>query len=208
MDLFHGTSNLRLGPIFGNGLLPGQRQGKWTAGWSARPDLVYLTDHWAAHYALLAEGNRPREIQESAKPVILKINVDPDSMNLFPDEDFVRFRLLNPESNQQRDTANEFGHLKTTNDFDPTGGRWREIGITWMESLRILGTVASFCVAPSSILGYHQINSEEEFAPFGGENGPLRPGCIQNLPYAAQFRQELLHRSYSRYISPLLSGMP
>lgn len=65
MELFHGTSSHFLKEVFEHGLLPGRaREDKWHVGWSARPDLVYLTDYGAAYYAVMSAARMPKSWQD------------------------------------------------------------------------------------------------------------------------------------------------
>src|SRR5262245_33080701 len=60
--LYHGTSSLFLDDIFARGLLPGKaRENKWNRGWAARPELVYLTNYCAAHYAMYSAAGMNAE---------------------------------------------------------------------------------------------------------------------------------------------------
>ena len=105
VDLFHGTSSHFVKDVFEQGLLPGRaREGKWNTGWSARADLVYLTDYGAAYYAVMSAARMPEEWQAKHIPVILKIAIE-DTTCLFPDEDFIRECLKHPATPALADIA-------------------------------------------------------------------------------------------------------
>ena len=89
VELFHGTSSNFLPDVFEHGLLPGKaRDDKWNVGWSARPDLIYLTDYGAAYYAIMSAAQMSAELAARHQPAILKVLVE-DTTCLFPDEDFI-----------------------------------------------------------------------------------------------------------------------
>lgn len=202
MDLFHGTSSLLLGEIFTKGLLPSQAHPeKWNNGWSARPDLVYLTQYWAAYYAFFSPARMSEELQKRHTAVIIKVTVDPEQVELYPDEDFIRMCLLNPATTELKALAEaEFPDLTTTKGIDPTDERWKEHGINWEESLRTTGTVSSRGIGPESIGGFYEMPTEDSARPFVNANGPLRPGLVNALFYAESFRAALHELPYAQYV--------
>jgi hypothetical protein len=199
IDLFHGTCSLFLDEIFRDGLLPSRAHSdKWNHGWSARPDLVYLTQYWAAYYAFLAPARLPEEIAKQACAVILKISVDPEKSPLFPDEDFICRTLRKPPTPELQKIAEEFD-LSSPKGINPTDARWPEVGLTWEESLRVSGTVASRAIPKESIIGIYEMRTEDDAKAFANENGPLRPGPVEEMFYAKQFCEALMSLPYRAY---------
>jgi hypothetical protein len=177
MDLFHGTSTVWLDEILTKGLVPGKaRNDKWNSGWSAPADLVYLTQYWAAFYAFYSAAQMPTDLKAKHIPVIIKLSIDVDCVPVFPDEDFIRLTLLDPNSRELAEIALlEFPDLTTTRGIDPTEKRWRELGVTWQESLQTTGTVSAYAIGPESIVGYYEMPTEQSFKTFANNNGPLPP---------------------------------
>jgi hypothetical protein len=196
VDLFHGTSSHYLKDVFEQGLLPGRaREGKWNTGWSARADLVYLTDYGAAYYAVMSAARMPEEWQAKHIPVILKIAIE-DTTCLFPDEDFIRECLKHPATPALADLARtEFPELTSTAGINPTEERWRALGITWQDSLTNFGTVTTFRIQPRLINGYH-LGTEESLRPFGGEHGPMHPDAGVRKFFRAAFNRALHDLTY------------
>lgn len=195
MELFHGTSSTALDEIFEHGLLPSKvREGKWNTGWSARDNLVYLTDYGAAYYAFFSGANMPTELAAKHVPMILKVTLE-ETTCLFPDEDYIWWCLKNPPTQAIEDVQAEFGHLNDPSQINPTDERWRDLDLTWEKSLTDYGTVTAYRIQPRLISGYH-IGTEESFRAFGLGTTPEKPSegvrnkfrerfrsALQNLPY-------------------------
>lgn len=85
MKLYHGTSARHLPSILQDGLKPrGKAKGNWDHTTLSNPDVVYLTNAYALHFAIVAA--------DKGKDDLLVVEVDTALVsiyNMVPDEDFL-----------------------------------------------------------------------------------------------------------------------
>lgn len=203
LTLFHGTSHLLAEQIAREGLQPGRgTSNNWNPDWHSRENLVYLTDHWAAYYGGRIDAKLCAEQKASECAVILRISIDSRNVALFPDEDYIHHRLHKPRTEAESRILKESPEFAVSpKGIDPTEPRWHEIGITWEDSLQEEGTVATYRVEPSAIIGYHTIKSVEEAGVLGRVSGDsfgfLNPAPLRVCPYGQLLKTELLNRTYA-----------
>lgn len=153
--LYHGTTKRAFEQIKVEGIQPrGLSKSNWEKGiGKSRPDLVYLTSCYACYYASSA-CKRKDDI-----PVILKVEIDPTKIKLYPDEEFlfqsVRQSIDEPdkavelyESIDPKDTSNYISNK--------TGKEVR-----WQDSLNYMGTVTASFIPVECIIGYAEGTSIE-----------------------------------------------
>ena len=153
---------------------------------------MYLTNRWAAFYA----GN-PRAALAGAADgaAIIRVRIDPTTVGLFPDEDYLKYLLTHPASAAVRDVAESIGDIQEAA-LDPREARWLDLGFTWERSFREYGSVATPYVETAWVVGYHAIRSWEEFGIFAAEDYLYRPFPLKNCPYGDAFKDELERRTY------------
>lgn len=144
LTLYHGTAKRHLKKILHQGLKP---RGKGTSNWQgfgeSRPDLVYLTDCYAAFYASMACKKK------GDQAVVLKLSIDPAKIRLYADEEFLFNLLKGSVKMSTREDA-----IRIYNNLNPKNIPLSAKGLTWVESLRFMGTVSCDAVPPNAIVGY------------------------------------------------------
>ena len=89
--LYHGTNTANLKKILKDGLCPrGNNEGNWEHTIGSRNDMVYLTNSYAVYFAMCSMSNLAileSENEMLVDPVVLEVEVD--TKNLYPDEDFM-----------------------------------------------------------------------------------------------------------------------
>ena len=136
--LYHGTSEKYLKKIIEEGLKPrGKRKSNWEEGiGKSRPDLVYLTNCYAAFYASHVSTKKD-------KPVVLKIEIDTRDFIMYPDEEFVFRTLFGSGKGLSHAEA-----VEAYNEIDPTEYSF------WREGLQFMGTVSTNFIPVENIVGY------------------------------------------------------
>jgi hypothetical protein len=128
--------------------------------------------------------------------VIIRVRIDPAGVQLFPDEDYLRYLLEHPESDAVQEVAKSIGDVRHAS-IDPTESLWQELGFTWERSFTEYGSVATPHVDVGWLVGFHQILSWEEFGIFAEEDYLKRPFPIKICYHAEAFKDELERRSYN-----------
>lgn len=148
MILYHGTSLRRLEKIKKEGLKPRQeKKSNWETGiGKSRKDLVYLTNCYACYYASASCKNND-------KPVVLKLDIDANKLQLFPDEEFLfRSSSICKETNKEK-------AIELYEEIDPTDLEQfinKKTGecINWEDSLEFMGTITAKFIPKECIIGY------------------------------------------------------
>jgi len=140
ITLYHGTNEKNLKEILKKGLIPrGSKKSNWESGiGKSRKDLVYLTTCYACYYASNASSSKKN------RPVVLKIEIDVDKFELFPDEEFI-FRTIVGSGK----VLSEKEAKKEYESIDP-----KEYTQLWNDSLRFMGTVTAKKIPVENIVGY------------------------------------------------------
>lgn len=132
--LYHGTNMRHWEEIkAARGLRPRKQTGG-AGNWQHNendscPSLVYLTDAYACYYAVAACVN------DDDVPVVLKVTVNPKTMTLYPDEDFIFHGLTDKP--------------KKATEINPTDPQWSHV--SYRDSLQWLGTCAATFVPLSAV---------------------------------------------------------
>lgn len=157
MILYHGTTMKNLEKIKKQGLKPrGKRKSNWETGiGKSRKDLVYLTNCYAPYYA---DG----ACKENDFPVIIKVDIDPKKIDLYPDEEFI-FRTT--DLCKADDVSNA---IKLYEAIDPTDVEQftnTKTGkpVSWEDSLEYMGTVTAKYIPLECLVGYYKPKSVMEF---------------------------------------------
>lgn len=91
MKLYHGTSEANLDAILRDGIVPRglrNKNGNWEHTVESNPEVVYLTNCYAAYFALNASATDAGDHFEMTRGLILEIDTDlVDDWFLVPDED-------------------------------------------------------------------------------------------------------------------------
>lgn len=130
MKLYHGTSSRYLERILTEGLKPrGRRRSNWS--YKSHPEMVYLTDAFAPHFANVAASGKRDQC------LILEVDVELlDEGDLFPDEDLIGQALAHnegwPLEKAQRHALKHLYH-------------WQD---RWKVAMEHMGTVAHMGVIP------------------------------------------------------------
>lgn len=142
MILYHGTSTKHLDGILKNGLLPTKEtghEGNYGNEVPSNEDTVYLTDAYAAYYAVGALDE-----DDDHDPVILAIEVDETS--LFPDEDFIAECVSRAEGTEWKEERTKFHPFMHKS--------------LWRESLQHNGVVCTLNCPPGKIVGHRVLPIE------------------------------------------------
>ncbi len=142
--LYHGTNKKNLEKIIKEGIKPrGKKKSNWEKGiGKSKSDLVYLTKCYACYYASMACK------KDDDAPVVIKIKVDTEKMELFPDEEYV-FRTLKKVWAKY----SEKNQIEFYNKINPRECNSKTRAI-WKESLDYMGTVCAEYIPVSCIIGY------------------------------------------------------
>ena len=159
MILYHGTSLSNAKKILKEGLKPrGKKKSNWETGiGKSRKDLVYLTNCYACYYASSSVK------KESDKSVVLKLDIDPKELELYPDEEFLfRSSGIDKMLDDKEEAIKVYEHI------DPKDVKLFknvETGepVSWKDSLEYMGTVAVKKVPKEMIVGYYIEKKEENF---------------------------------------------
>ena len=103
MLLYHGTHSGRLGGILREGLKPrGTGAGNWRRC-PSRPEYVYLTDAYAAYFALMCDDANPDDYGgKMPVPAIVEVDASRlDASRFYPDEDFISQSLWAIQQSKQ-----------------------------------------------------------------------------------------------------------
>jgi hypothetical protein len=107
--IYHGTSESTARAALKRGILPREASGKggnWKHTVSSNPSMVYLTDAYAAYFALLST-NIKRE-----RPAIIELDLDSlDEARLYPDEDFIEQALRKRKLGDSDDIKKRNRHI-------------------------------------------------------------------------------------------------
>ena len=147
MILYHGTTKRALKKILKEGLKPrGDNKSNWDSGiGKSRKNLVYLTSCYACYYASMA-CKKSGDI-----PIILKIELDPKNIILYPDEEFI-FNL------KEKNGISREKAIKIYESIDPIKESKR---IRWDISLEFMGTVSAKKIPIENIISYAEGNGME-----------------------------------------------
>lgn len=137
MLLYHGTSENAALKALKNGLRPRRETGvsNWDHTSPSNPDLVYLTDTYACHFALNAQSNGVRLIGEDGKVQnrMAVIEIDTRRLpftNLRADEDFLAFRQAYSSADPAMTVSVAVKELRSA------------LSHEWRDSLKFIGNCA------------------------------------------------------------------
>lgn len=144
--LYHGTAAQALPGICERGLQPRRflsgaaKRGHWQGQAPSHPGCVYLSDAYAAYFALVAAD------RHGGDGIVLEIDADAVAMNLRPDEDFLEQATREAERMGERHRIMRELRCPERHDMKKRTAWFRRRillwGELWPESLRLLGTVA------------------------------------------------------------------
>lgn len=158
MLLYHGTNKRNLEKILREGIKPrGKEKGNWDEA-PSRHDLVYLSNCYAPYYASAACKKK------GDVGVILKLEIDPKKVKLYPDEEFIfncsELKSLAAKHGNAPEVMSSINprefeiirHLKT-----------KKKTVGWEASLQYLGTVSADFVPVECIVGVYEEQTKIEF---------------------------------------------
>ena len=151
LTLYHGTNLKALKKIKIQGIKPrNKKKSNWETGiGKSRPDLVYLTNCYACYYANASCQHKNDE------PIILKLKIDPNKIELYPDEEFI-FRIEQDKGNISNDPEKAIEYYET---IDPIKFQY-----LWQLSLEYMGTITTNFIPPEAIIGYAEEPRKLAFA--------------------------------------------
>jgi hypothetical protein len=107
--IYHGTSESTARQALKRGILPrtsSRKGGNWKHTVSSNPSMVYLTDAYAAYFALSSTNIR-RE-----RPALIELDLDLlDQSRLYPDEDFIEQALRGRKLGESNDIKKRNRHI-------------------------------------------------------------------------------------------------
>lgn len=159
MILYHGTNTTNLKKILKEGIKPREKKkSNWEGFGRSRPDLVYLTNCYAPYYADSACKGRGQ------LGVIIKLEIDPTKIKLYPDEEFI-FNCAGILEEAKRTGKTQ----ELWNEIDPKeyeiviDKKTKQGKIGWKSSLRYLGTITAEYIPPECIKGFYVAKTSIEF---------------------------------------------
>lgn len=153
MKLYHGTSARHLPSILQDGLKPrGKQKGNWDHTTLSNPDVVYLTNAYALHFAIVAA-------KEEEDLLVVEVDTDKSvwvSMNMVPDEDFLEqiSRKVGPAPLDKPMAYRTRWYRKRQLDF------WHH----WQESVNHLGTAGHYGPIPLRAITRYAVIPRERSA--------------------------------------------
>lgn len=157
MILYHGTTIKNLKRILREGIKPRKsKKSNWEGYGTSRSDLVYLSDCYAPFYAWSACK------KTKDKGVIIKLEIDPKKITLYPDEEFL-FNVLGFKEKAKQEGNKE----KIYQSINPTKYQFLEVNGEakegWRASLNYMGVVTAKFIPKECIVSYYVEKKKLEF---------------------------------------------
>lgn len=189
MLLYHGTSENAALEAMKNGLRPRRETGvnNWEHTSPSNPEVVYLTDTYACHFALNAKTNGVRLIGKDGKMTnrMAVIEIDTSRLpfsNFRADEDFLAFR----------EVYSEAGVEKNVNVAVAT--HRKKLTHEWKDSLKFIGNCCySDIISPRAFtrVAFFDPKSNRDMA-VAMSDGSVNPSSYK---FAGHY-----HRTYTRWL--------
>ncbi len=158
MILYHGTTIKALAKILKEGIKP--RVGKksnWEGYGTSRPDLVYLSDCYAPFFATSAcKGTKD-------KGVIIKLEIDPTKIKLYPDEEFLFNVLFKEKAKKEGNIQKLYTSINPKKYQFLLNVKTQKPMEGWKASLDYMGTVTADFIPKECVISYYVEKKNCEF---------------------------------------------